>query len=121
MANDSTMTTRRQFLKITGAIVTMSSMFSWHRFARAELPVWTTIPVQNWIAGQPVFLDLADYVSDADGDSLTFSLDIALPKGVTLNGSIISGTPEAPMEATSYVASADDVSPPSPPTNVLID
>jgi len=83
--------------------------------------VWTTIPVQNWVAGQPVFLDLADYASDADGDSLTFSLDIALPKGVTLNGSIISGTPEAPMEATSYVASADDVSPPSPPTNVLID
>jgi hypothetical protein len=119
MANDTTVTTRRDFLKIAST-ATLASMFTWRRTVRAASPVWSTIPDQTWTVGQPVYLDLADYVTDPDGDSLIFSLDVALPQGVTLNGSVISGTPEAPMAARSYVASANDTGLPAP-TNLTVE
>ncbi|MES9991792.1 MAG: hypothetical protein ABW098_07555 [Candidatus Thiodiazotropha sp.] len=73
-----------------------------------EAPVWSTIPAQTWTVGVAVHIDLNDYVTDADGDTLTFSLDQALPDGVTLDGSVISGTPTAETATASYVATADD-------------
>ncbi|MES9943931.1 MAG: hypothetical protein ABW080_03115 [Candidatus Thiodiazotropha sp.] len=66
------------------------------------------IPPQTWTVGDPVHLDLNDYVTDPEGDALTFSLDRPLPDGVTLNGSVISGTPTTATASTSYAATADD-------------
>ena len=71
-------------------------------------PVWSKIPTQAWIVGVPVYIDLKDYVTDPDGDALTISLDKALPEGVTLNGSVISGTPTEVTASAPYVATADD-------------
>jgi hypothetical protein len=71
-------------------------------------PVWSRIPTQDWIVGVPVYIDLEDYVTDPDGDALTISLDKALPEGITLNGSVISGTPTAVTASAQYVATADD-------------
>lgn len=73
-----------------------------------QAPVWRTIPAQTWTVGVPVYLDLNDYVTDADDDALTISLDSALPDGVTLNDGVISGTPTGETDAASYVATADD-------------
>ena len=73
-----------------------------------QAPSWSTIPAQAWIVGVPVYIDLMDYVSDPDGDTLTFVLDQPLPDGVTLNGSVISGTPTTVTPSANYVASADD-------------
>jgi len=70
--------------------------------------VWSPIPDQVWVVGVPVMLDLAAYVSDPNGNPLTFSLDGDLPSGVILNGSVIAGTPDAPFPTTPYVCSADD-------------
>ena len=73
-----------------------------------EAPVWSRIPTQAWIVGVPVYIDLKDYVIDPDGDALVISLDKALPDGVTLDGSVISGTPTAVTASALYVATADD-------------
>ncbi|PVV19379.1 MAG: hypothetical protein B6D78_13585 [gamma proteobacterium symbiont of Ctena orbiculata] len=73
-----------------------------------QAPVWSTIPAQTWTVGVPVYLDLNDYVTDADGDALTISLDSALPNGVTINDGVISGTPSTATASTSYAATADD-------------
>ncbi|MEW8684173.1 MAG: hypothetical protein AB2556_00060 [Candidatus Thiodiazotropha sp.] len=71
-------------------------------------PVWRTIPAQTWTLGVPVYLDLNDYVTDADGDALTLSLDLALPDGVTLNDGVISGTPTTETASATYLVTADD-------------
>ena len=73
-----------------------------------EAPLWSRIPAQAWTVGVPVYIDLQDYVTDPDGDTLTILLDKALPEGVTLDGSVISGTPTAATASTTYVATADD-------------
>jgi hypothetical protein len=73
-----------------------------------EAPVWSTIPAQTWTLGVAVYLDLNDYVTDADGDALMISLDQVLPDGVTLNDGVISGTPTAETALATYVATADD-------------
>ncbi len=71
-------------------------------------PIWQTIPDQTWVVGVPVSLDLADYCTDPDGDALSFSLDLTLPAGLVLVGSVISGTPTAETASTQYMATADD-------------
>ena len=73
-----------------------------------QAPVWSSIPAQTWTVGVAVYLDLNDYVTDADGDALTIALDSALPDGVTLNDGVISGTPTAETASASYMATADD-------------
>jgi len=87
--------------------------------ASGATPVWVTIPDQQWEVGESVFLDLSEFVTDPDGDSLTFGLDMVLPPGVTLNGSVISGIPTTEFPSTQYVATADDdVMPPAPPSGL---
>lgn len=71
-------------------------------------PVWQTIPDQNWMVGVPVLFDLAAYCQDPESDPLSFSLDMPLPPGLTLVGSVIRGVPTAEMETTPYVITADD-------------
>jgi len=72
-------------------------------------PVWQTVPDQVFVIGQPVWLDLRSFCTDADGDELDFALDQPLPAGLTLTGSIISGTPTAEFAPLTFVASADDL------------
>jgi hypothetical protein len=71
-------------------------------------PEWRRIPTQTWIVGETVYLDLNEYVTDPEGNSLTFFLDIDLPPGVTLNGSVISGTAMAESSVQEYTVTADD-------------
>lgn len=94
--------------------------------AQALPPVWSTIPNQNWVVGQPVYLDLAAYCTDPEGQAMTFTLSRALPAGLTLVGSVISGTPTAAYATQSYVATADDgevadTMPPARPVSFSID
>ena len=79
-------------------------------------PVWVQIPEQSWTVGAPVFLDLADYCSDPEGKALVFALNGQLPAGVTMEGSIIRGSPVSASPAVELVATADDmvVAPKSP-------
>ncbi|MES9991791.1 MAG: hypothetical protein ABW098_07550 [Candidatus Thiodiazotropha sp.] len=100
----SKLQTRRQFIRNTG-YVAMGIAFMGCEFGA---PVWSAIPPQTWTVGVPVYLDLNDYVSDPNGDPLTFTLDTPLPDGVTLNGSVISGTPTAATASASYAVTADD-------------
>ena len=105
-------TTRREFLKVSGAVaiglVGAAALSLPIRKARATAPVWTTIPDQAWAIGVPVYLDLAAYCTDPDGDMLLFELNRSLPAGVALNGGVISGTPVSVYPATQFIATADD-------------
>ena len=105
-------TTRRGFLKACGtaaiAFVAGAACDTPIRKARTTPPVWRTIPNQVWTLSVPVYLDLAAYCTDANGDPLTFGLDQSLPPGVVLNGSVISGTPSALFSAVPFTATADD-------------
>ncbi len=118
-------TTRRGFLKVCGTaavgLIGAGAVLLPARPSAAAAPVWTAIPTQVWAIGVPVHLDLKSYCSDADGNPLTFSLSRALPAGLTLTGSVISGTPTGVFSATSFVATADDGSdtvPPAAPTDL---
>jgi hypothetical protein len=111
---------RRGFLKLLGAaaiaLVGAATLSTPVRRARATAPIWTTVPDQTWVVGVPVYLDLMTFCTDADGDALAFSLSSALPPGVTLSGSVISGTPTTPFSAKQFVATADDRAGGSPST-----
>ena len=117
--------TRRSFLKLCSATVAaclggVASLTPFRR-AFAAVPVWTTIPNQSWTVGVPVSLNLSAYCTDQDGGTLLYSLDRQLPPGVTLNGSIISGTPTASFAAAPFIATADDredTTPPAAPTDL---
>jgi hypothetical protein len=117
--------TRRSFLKLFGTAVAAClggvASLSPFRKAFAAPPTWSTVPNQVWTVGVPVNLNLASYCNDPDADPLTFTLDRALPPGLALNGSIISGTPTATFAAASFVATADDhedTTAPAPPTDL---
>ena len=91
--------------------------------AKAAPPVWTTVPNQLWRIGESVYLDLSDFVTDADGDELSFTLDFALPPGITIDGSVISGIPTSEFASTEFTATADDGEieiAPNPPTGLTI-
>jgi hypothetical protein len=121
MTTMSKLQTRRQFIRNTGYVAVGVALFgcggngddvgdatSDGGVTNNAAPVWSTIPTQVWIVGVPVYIDLNDYVTDPDDDILAFSLDQPLPDGVTLNGSVISGTPTAAIATAQYVVTADD-------------
>ena len=102
-------TSRRRFLKACGtAAIALFVDASCSKPRKETAPVWTAVPAQVWTVGVPVHLNLAAYCTDADGDTLTFELDQPLPSGLSLNGSVISGTPSAVFTAKQFVATADD-------------
>lgn len=118
-------TTRRAFLRACGTaavgLIGAGAILVPARRAYAAAPVWAAVPAQVWALGVPVHLDLKAYCTDADGDPLTFTLDRALPPGVTLSGGVISGTPTGVFSATTFIATADDQSdtiPPAAPTDL---
>ena len=118
--------TRRNFMKrattaFTALALGAAALISTK--AKAAAPVWATIPNQLWRLGEPVFLDLSDFVTDTDGDALRFSLNLPLPPGITLNGSVISGVPTTEFPTAAFTATADDGTPevaPNPPTGLTV-
>lgn len=57
-------------------------------------PTWQTIPAQTLIVGDSYSLNLNNFCTDADADTIQYSIiSGTLPSGITLSGAIISGTP----------------------------
>ncbi|MGH7680477.1 MAG: hypothetical protein ACRENN_00650, partial [Candidatus Eiseniibacteriota bacterium] len=108
LADMEATTTRRGFLRICGTaaagLISAGTLLAPARRADAAAPAWSAVPAQVWSVGVPVHLDLAPYCTDADGDPLAFSLNRALPPGVTLAGSVISGTPTGSFATTTFIA-----------------
>ena len=63
------------------------------------------INAREGVAITPVTLPAA---TDADGDTITYTLTPTLPTGLTLTGRVISGTPTAVMAARTYTYEASD-------------
>ncbi|HET9253172.1 MAG TPA: hypothetical protein VFP58_13750 [Candidatus Eisenbacteria bacterium] len=124
MSTFGDLATRRRFLKVFGAALAAClggvASLTPFRKAFAAPPTWSTVPNQIWTVGVPVNLDLSSYCNDPDADPLTFTLSQPLPPGLTLNGSIISGTPTATFAPATFVATADDrdTTAPAPPTDL---
>lgn len=69
-------------------------------------PTTSGIPSQTILQGQPYQLPLTNYFSDPDQQQLTFSAT-GLPEGLSLNGSVISGTPSATGVSSVTVTAVD--------------
>ena len=98
---------RREFLKATiamGSGIVVAPNVVW----AVDDPIWSAIPDQTWAVGVPVHFDLANYATSQIGAELIFAINKALPNGVSLNGSVISGTPTDVFSETEYVATAED-------------
>lgn len=106
--------TRREFLKDSSTLaasVIGAGIASWPAGVLAQAandPIWQAIPDQTWAVGVPVNFDLADYATSQIGAELLFTLDNALPDGVSLNGSVVSGTPTGTFASSAFIATAED-------------
>jgi hypothetical protein len=69
-------------------------------------PTTTGIPAQTILLGQGYQLQLTNYFADPDGQALTFQAS-GLPAGLSLNGSVISGTPTQTGVASVTVTAID--------------
>jgi hypothetical protein len=69
-------------------------------------PTTTGIPSQTIVQGQAYQLQLTSYFTDPDGQTLTFQA-VGLPAGLTLTGSVISGTPAQTGVASVRVTALD--------------
>ncbi|MBD2705498.1 putative Ig domain-containing protein [Spirosoma sp. BT702] len=69
-------------------------------------PVTTGVPSQTLLQGQAYQLQLTDYFSDPDQQSLTFSAN-NLPSGLSLTGNRISGTPSVTGVSTVTITVLD--------------
>ncbi|PRY25897.1 putative Ig domain-containing protein [Spirosoma oryzae] len=69
-------------------------------------PTTTGIPAQQLVQNQPYQLELTRYFADPDGQTLTYSSS-ALPAGLTLAGTTISGSPTAPGRTTVRITALD--------------
>ena len=99
-------------------------------------PVWS-IGQQDLVVGTAYSLDLNTVCSDADGDTISYSIvSGVLPAGISLNGSVLQGTPTtvevqivtlgasdgiAPRqdEAVTFSVTAQDTTPPGIPTGLV--
>lgn len=73
-------------------------------------PVWQSIPAQALIVGNSYLLQLTDYCTDADVDTLTFSItNGTLPTGLVLAGNRIQGTPTTAGQSPTITVQAADV------------
>jgi len=120
---------RRKFLKGTFSVAAGAfgvGVAGWPDAAwAADDPIWQTIPDQTWAVGVPVQLDLADYASSQISAELLFSINQALPDGVSLRGTVIKGTPTGTFSQDGYVVTAQDgqpidTMPPGNPTDAVV-
>jgi hypothetical protein len=73
-------------------------------------PVWSAIADQDVITGESYSLDLSGYVTDEDTED-TFTYTVAsgtLPSGLSLAGSLVSGTPTTAGQSSTVVFRVDD-------------
>jgi hypothetical protein len=72
-------------------------------------PSWQTIPAQTLIVGDSFTLNLNNFCSDADADTIQYSdLSGSYPSGITRTGAIISGTPTTAGETPNITVGAFD-------------
>jgi chitodextrinase len=72
-------------------------------------PVWQSIPAQTLIVGNAYQLQLSDYCSDSDLDTLTFSVASGtLPSGVVLSANHLQGTPSTAGQIPTVTVRASD-------------
>jgi chitodextrinase len=72
-------------------------------------PVWQSVPAQTLIVGNSYLLTLTSFCSDADLDTLTFTVTAGtLPTGVTLSGTRLQGTPTTAGETPTVTVQAAD-------------
>jgi sugar lactone lactonase YvrE len=71
-----------------------------------QAPMTSGIPNQIILVGQAYQLNLNNYFSDPDGQSLTYSAT-GLPAGLNVNGSFISGTPSMTGVSSVQVTALD--------------
>src|SRR5688572_7822468 len=72
-------------------------------------PSWQSVPTQTLIVGDSYTLNLTTYCTDADLDSLEFSITAGtLPTGLSLTGSTISGTPTVAGQTPTITVQAAD-------------
>ncbi len=72
-------------------------------------PVWQSIPTQNLIVGNAYLLQLTDFCTDADLDTISFSITIGtLPTGIVLSGTRLQGTPTVAGETPTITVRAAD-------------
>ncbi|MFD2571980.1 Ig domain-containing protein [Spirosoma soli] len=69
-------------------------------------PVTSGVPSQTLLQGQPYQLDLTSYFSDPDAQRLNFTA-LGLPAGLSLSGSLISGTPSQTGVSTVRITALD--------------
>ncbi len=72
-------------------------------------PVWQSIPAQTLIVGNAYLLTLTSFCTDADLDTLTFSVIAGtLPSGITLSGTRLQGTPTTAGQTPTITVRAAD-------------
>jgi hypothetical protein len=72
-------------------------------------PAWDTIATQTLIVGDSYSLNLNDVCSDADADTIEYSIPSGtLPSGISRSGAIISGTPTTAGENPTVTVRAFD-------------
>ncbi|QIP12514.1 hypothetical protein G8759_07700 [Spirosoma aureum] len=71
-----------------------------------QAPTTSGIPNQTILVGQAYQLNLNNYFSDPDGQSLTYSAT-GLPAGLSVNGTFISGTPSTTGVSSVQVTALD--------------
>lgn len=72
-----------------------------------QAPTALSIPDQSVTVNELFSLDVAQYFSDPDGDTLTYSTTSTLPAGITLSGSVLSGTPTNVETQTIIIRATD--------------
>jgi fibronectin type 3 domain-containing protein len=72
-------------------------------------PVWQSIPAQTLIIGNAYLLTLTSFCTDADLDTLTFTITAGtLPTGIVLSGNRLQGTPTTAGQTPTVTVQAAD-------------
>ncbi len=72
-------------------------------------PVWQSIPAQTLIIGNAYLLELTSFCTDADLDTITFSITAGtLPTGIVLSGTRLQGTPTTAGQTPTVTVRAAD-------------
>jgi chitodextrinase len=72
-------------------------------------PVWQSIPTQTLVIGNAYSLNLNNFCTDADLDTITYTVTSGtLPTGLSKSGAIISGTPTISGQSPTITVQAAD-------------
>jgi hypothetical protein len=66
------------------------------------------IPLQEWPLSEPSSLNLGAYISDPEGDAITYTVT-SLPSGMSHTGGVISGEPSSTGAGSATVTATDAV------------